>query len=159
MTNVTSYHQPDHRAPPITSGRCTGAACTKDTCSRCTPFGPATKPSTQHLVVHVTNDRLISSDGAGAFDSFSRIKLELISFANGHVVELPLPPTAPAIKPNTGAVIYSKPLADVLKQAPAVCSAASDCFAVASIRDRPVDDLTSNTAGLALLANFPELSP
>ena len=110
MTNVTSYHKADSRQPPITSGVCTGGACTKTTCGKCAPFGPATKPSTRRLVVHVANDRV----GSGGFDA-SRIKLELISFANGHIVELPLPPTTPAIKPNTGAVIYSEPLADVLQ--------------------------------------------
>ena len=152
MTNVTTYHKADSRQPPITSGVCTGGACTKAACGKCTPFGPATLPSTRRLVVHVANDRISS----GAFDA-SRIKLELISFADGQKRELPFTPVEPTVPANAGAVVYSQPVADVLKQAPA-CSAAADCFALATIRDRPHDDLTSNTGGLALLANFPSLN-
>ena len=91
-------------------------AC-KFSCGKCAPFGPATKPSTRRLVVHVANDRI----GSGGFDA-SRIKLELISFADGHKHELSFTPVESIVKANSGAVVYSQPVADVLKQTTA-CSA------------------------------------
>ena len=172
MTNVSSHRtnaskvNSPHKPPPI-SGVCTGNACTTAACSKCMPFGPDSPLSNRRLVVHVANDRLGGAththSGASAAFSASNIKLELISFADSRRVELPFTPLTLTVKANSGAVIFSQPLTDVLNRATATCPTVSDCFALASFHDRSQEEdglnPTINTGGgLALLANFPQLS-
>ena len=154
LSNSSGYHRADTRN--LVSGLCTENACTKTACSTCsTPEPPV--GGVRSLIVHVANDWFGPDRSAEPIDS-SAVTIELIRFSDAKSVVLDH--QASPIQSGSGAVIYSAPVADVLRGSRGLCGSVSDCFALA--RFRPgiggLGAITNTDGGLALLSNFKNLA-
>jgi hypothetical protein len=128
LSNSSGYHSADPR--DLVSGLCTDSACTTAACSKCGSAGPM---KIRSLVVHLANDHYAADGGSAAVGS-SALKLELIRFADGASMELPLA-SSPPVQSGSGAVMYSAAVADVLRTSHGLCDSVAVCFALATFRD------------------------
>ena len=149
LSNFAGYHRADGR--PLISGLCTGGACSAATCAKCS--GGRAAPTERSLVLHVANDDHIQPDVP--FDA-SALKLELVRFADGASVELPLSGQQ-IVQSGSGKVIYTRAVADVLSASGGLCASSAECLALATFRDPPAPAAANMEGGLALLGNFKSL--